>query len=39
MAGSGIQPDAASSYDDPTSDRSPLAFAEGWRVMGYFLSK
>ena len=38
LAGAGIVPDAAASYDDPTADRSPLVFDEGWRLMGYFLS-
>lgn len=38
IAGSGIEPDAATSYDDPTGARSSLAFEAGWRVMGYFLS-
>ena len=37
MAGSGIAPDAAATYDDPTADRSLLAFDDGWRLMGYFL--
>ena len=37
LAGSGIVPDGATTYDDPTADRSPLVFAEGWRLMGYFL--
>jgi len=37
MAGSDIAPDPAAVYDDPTADRSPLVFDEGWRLMGYFL--
>ena len=37
LAGSGIAPDAAATYDDPTADRSSLVFDEGWRLMGYFL--
>ena len=37
MAGEGIAADAATTYDDPTADRSSLVFAEGWRLMGYFL--
>ena len=37
MAGSGMKPDAATVYDDPTAERSSLVFAEGWRLMGYFL--
>lgn len=39
IAGSGIEPDGAASYDDPTGARSHLAFDEGWRVMGFFLKK
>jgi 2,3-bisphosphoglycerate-independent phosphoglycerate mutase len=39
LAGSGITPDAAVVYDDPTADRSPLIFSEGWRLMGHFLGK
>jgi 2,3-bisphosphoglycerate-independent phosphoglycerate mutase len=38
LAGSGIAPDAATTYDDPTAAGSPLVFAEGWRLMGYFLA-
>ena len=37
MAGSDITPDAATTYDDPTADRSSLVFDEGWRLMGSFL--
>jgi len=37
MAGSGIRPDAATTYDDPTAQASELVFDEGWRLMGYFL--
>ena len=37
LAGEGIIPDSAASYDDPTANRSALAFDEGWRLMGYFL--
>jgi 2,3-bisphosphoglycerate-independent phosphoglycerate mutase len=37
LTGSGIAPDTAARYDDPTADRSPLVFQEGWRLMGYFL--
>ena len=39
IAGSDVAPDAATSYDDPTADRSPLVFAEGWRLMGHFLQE
>ncbi|OHB68752.1 MAG: cofactor-independent phosphoglycerate mutase [Planctomycetes bacterium RBG_13_63_9] len=37
MAGTGIRPDAAETYDDPTADRSRLVFEEGWRLMRSFL--
>jgi 2,3-bisphosphoglycerate-independent phosphoglycerate mutase len=37
MAGSDIQADGATVYDDPTAERSSLRFDEGWRLMGYFL--
>ena len=37
LAGDGIAPDAAATYDDPTADRSSLCFDEGWRLMGHFL--
>ena len=39
LAGSGITPDAATTYDDPTADRSSLVFHEGWRLMGHFLGE
>jgi 2,3-bisphosphoglycerate-independent phosphoglycerate mutase len=39
MAGSGIERDAATTYDDPTSAASPLALAEGWRLMGLFVGR
>jgi 2,3-bisphosphoglycerate-independent phosphoglycerate mutase len=37
MCGSGISPDNAVTYDDPTSARSSLVFPEGWQLMGHFL--
>jgi 2,3-bisphosphoglycerate-independent phosphoglycerate mutase len=37
MAGSGIKPDAAVQYDDPTGERAEVVFNEGWRLMGHFL--
>jgi 2,3-bisphosphoglycerate-independent phosphoglycerate mutase len=37
IAGAGIGPDAATTYDDPTAGRSELAFDEGWKLMSYFL--
>lgn len=39
MAGTGITPDAAVVYDDPTAERSSLVFPEGWRLMGYFFGE
>ncbi len=38
IAGSGIAPDAHSTYDDETAAISELAFDEGWRLMSYFLA-
>ena len=37
IAGTGIKPDAATSYDDPTAARSDRVFEEGWKLMSYFL--
>lgn len=37
IAGKGIAPDSATSYDDPTSEQSALVFPEGWKLMRYFL--
>jgi 2,3-bisphosphoglycerate-independent phosphoglycerate mutase len=37
MAGFGIEPDAATRYDDPTAARSPVYFEEGWKLMGHFI--
>jgi len=37
IAGAGVEPDAAATYDDPTAGASSLAFDEGWRMMSYFL--
>jgi 2,3-bisphosphoglycerate-independent phosphoglycerate mutase len=39
LAGSDIVPDSATVYDDPSSEKSPLVFEEGWKLMGYFLGK
>jgi len=33
IAGSGIEPDGATAYDDPTSQRSELVFEQGWKMM------
>jgi 2,3-bisphosphoglycerate-independent phosphoglycerate mutase len=38
LAGSDVEPDAATHYDDPTAARSSLAFRQGWRLMGHFLA-
>lgn len=37
MAGTGIEADAASTYDEETASKSDLAFAEGWQLMQTFL--
>jgi 2,3-bisphosphoglycerate-independent phosphoglycerate mutase len=37
LAGAGVKPDVATSYDDPTAEKSPLVFHEGWKLMRYFL--
>jgi 2,3-bisphosphoglycerate-independent phosphoglycerate mutase len=39
ICGTGVTPDAATTYDEPTAEKSPLAFDEGWRMMSYFLSR
>ncbi|MFH1923266.1 MAG: cofactor-independent phosphoglycerate mutase [Planctomycetota bacterium] len=37
IAGQGIEPDGATSYDDPTAAKSDRVFEEGWRLMAHFL--
>ncbi len=37
IAGSGIAADSATTYDDPTANRSSQAFEEGYRLMEFFL--
>lgn len=37
LAGTGVTPDAANTYDDPTAARSDLVFDEGWKLMSHFL--
>ncbi|NUQ61882.1 MAG: cofactor-independent phosphoglycerate mutase [Pirellulales bacterium] len=37
LAGTGIEPDGATAYDDPTAAGSNLVFEEGFKLMGYFL--
>ncbi|HZZ29752.1 MAG TPA: cofactor-independent phosphoglycerate mutase [Pirellulales bacterium] len=39
MAGAGIQPDSAATYDEIAAGESKLAFKEGWRLMGHFLGR
>jgi len=39
LCGSGVEPDDATTYDDPTADRSSLVFEEGWRLMPFFLGE
>jgi 2,3-bisphosphoglycerate-independent phosphoglycerate mutase len=37
LAGPGIASDASTTYDEGSAARSPLAFEQGWRLMGHFL--
>jgi 2,3-bisphosphoglycerate-independent phosphoglycerate mutase len=37
MAGTGVQPDGAARFDDPTAEQSDLVFDEGWKLMPFFL--
>jgi 2,3-bisphosphoglycerate-independent phosphoglycerate mutase len=37
ICGTGIQPDAATTYDEVTAAASALAFNEGYKMMRYFL--
>lgn len=37
MCGTGVAPDAAHTYDEASAASSALAFAEGWKLMRYFL--
>ena len=37
ICGAGVEPDAATSYDEVTAGQSSLAFADGFKVMRYFL--
>jgi 2,3-bisphosphoglycerate-independent phosphoglycerate mutase len=39
LAGTGIVPDGAIVYDDPTADNSALVFHEGWKLMRFFLEE
>lgn len=37
IAGSGVSPDAAQTYDEVAAGWSDLAFDDGWKLMGHFL--
>ena len=37
IAGSGVTPDAAKTYDEVCAGKSDLVFDEGWKLMRYFL--
>jgi 2,3-bisphosphoglycerate-independent phosphoglycerate mutase len=37
--GTGIAPDAATTYDEPTAATTGLAFDPGWKLMSWFLSR
>jgi len=39
IAGTGIQPHHQQTYDDVVAGKSELAFADGWKLMPYFLGK
>jgi 2,3-bisphosphoglycerate-independent phosphoglycerate mutase len=39
MAGTGITTDEFTAYGDTNAAKSPLAFDEGWRTMGWFIKK
>jgi 2,3-bisphosphoglycerate-independent phosphoglycerate mutase len=36
--GTGITPDAATTYDEPTAATTGSSFDPGWKLMGWFLS-
>ncbi|HEV7222086.1 MAG TPA: phosphoglycerate mutase, partial [Pirellulales bacterium] len=37
IAGSGVSPDGAKTYDEPSAAASGVSFDEGWKLMRYFL--
>ncbi len=37
MAGAGVEPDAATTYDERAAEQSKHAFPAGWRLMGFFV--
>ncbi len=39
LAGTHVEPDSATHYDDPTAAASSRTFDEGWRLMPYFLGE
>jgi 2,3-bisphosphoglycerate-independent phosphoglycerate mutase len=39
IAGSGVAPDAAQTYDEMSAGKSGLAFDEGWKLMRHFLDQ
>jgi len=39
IAGTGVEADSNRTYDDVVAGRSSLAFADGWKVMPYFLGQ
>ena len=39
MAGTNVAADDARQYDDPAGAHSALAFADGWKLMPFFLGK
>lgn len=38
IAGSDVQPDASTTYDEESAARSSLVFADGWTLMEYFIA-
>jgi 2,3-bisphosphoglycerate-independent phosphoglycerate mutase len=37
LTGANIAADAATTFDEPTAEKSSIAFPEGWKLMRYFL--
>jgi len=38
LCGSGVAADSATTYNEPAAGKSSLAFEEGWKLMGHFLT-
>ena len=38
IAGAGIKPDQATTYNETTADASQLVFAAGWKMMDFFIA-